>query len=46
LRLWKLELQKFADQTGLYISVCHFPPGTSRGVGRRGCTFGLSQNGA
>ena len=30
LRLWKLELQKFADQTGLYISVCHFPPGTSK----------------
>ena len=30
LRLWKLELQKFADQTGLAISVCHFPPGTSK----------------
>jgi hypothetical protein len=30
LRLWKLELQKFADQTGLRISVCHFPPGTSK----------------
>jgi hypothetical protein len=30
LRLWKLELQKFADQTGLGISVCHFPPGTSK----------------
>ena len=30
LRLWKLELQKFADQTGLNISVCHFPPGTSK----------------
>jgi hypothetical protein len=30
LRLWKLELQKFADQTGLSISVCHFPPGTSK----------------
>src|SRR3972149_2656903 len=30
LRLWKWELQKFADQTGLYISVCHFPPGTSK----------------
>ena len=29
-RLWKLELQKFADQTGLCISVCHFPPGTSK----------------
>jgi hypothetical protein len=30
LRLWKLELQKFADQTALGISVCHFPPGTSK----------------
>jgi hypothetical protein len=29
-RLWKLELQKFADETGLTISVCHFPPGTSK----------------
>lgn len=30
LRLWKFELQKLADQTGLCISVCHFPPGTSK----------------
>jgi len=30
LRLWKLELQKFADDTGLPIAVCHFPPGTSK----------------
>ena len=30
LRLWKLELQKFADQTALAIAVCHFPPGTSK----------------
>jgi hypothetical protein len=30
LRLWKLELQKFADQSGLSVSVCHFPPGTSK----------------
>ncbi len=30
LRLWKLELQKFADESGLKISVCHFPPGTSK----------------
>ena len=30
LRLWKLELQEFADETGLSISVCHFPPGTSK----------------
>ena len=29
-RLWKIELQRFADETGLEISVCHFPPGTSK----------------
>jgi len=29
-RLWKRELQKLADATGLTISVCHFPPGTSK----------------
>jgi hypothetical protein len=30
LRLWKLELQKLADQLGLAITVCHLPPGTSK----------------
>jgi hypothetical protein len=30
LRLWKLELQLFADETGLLLSICHFPPGTSK----------------
>ena len=30
LRLWKMELQKLADETGLAIQVCHFPPGTSK----------------
>ena len=29
-RLWKLELQKFADATGLVIHVMHYPPGTSK----------------
>ena len=29
-RLWKLELQRLADDTGLELSVCHFPPGTSK----------------
>jgi hypothetical protein len=29
-RLWKVELQKLADEIGLRISVCHFPPGTSK----------------
>ena len=30
IRLWKLELQKLADETGLCIAVCHLPPGTSK----------------
>jgi hypothetical protein len=30
LRLWKMELQGFADKAGLAIMVCHFPPGTSK----------------
>lgn len=30
LRLWKWELQRLADQTGLTLSVHHFPPGTSK----------------
>jgi hypothetical protein len=29
-RLWKIELQKLADETGLTICVCHYPPGTSK----------------
>jgi len=29
-RLWKLELQRFADRTGLTVHVCHLPPGTSK----------------
>jgi Rhodopirellula transposase DDE domain len=29
-RLWKTELQRLANQTGLQIQVCHFPPGTSK----------------
>ena len=29
-RLWKLELQRLANATGLVITVCHFPPGTSK----------------
>lgn len=29
-RLWKVELQRLADGTGLRITVCHFPPGTSK----------------
>lgn len=30
LRLWKKELQQFADSRGIEVSVCHFPPGTSK----------------
>jgi hypothetical protein len=30
LKLWKLELQRLANETGLAIGVCHFPPGTSK----------------
>ncbi len=29
-RLWKLELQKLADELGIAITVCHLPPGTSK----------------
>ena len=30
IRLWKVALQRLANKTGLCISVCHFPPGTSK----------------
>jgi len=30
IRLWKLELQRWADETGLDVTVCHYPPGTSK----------------
>jgi hypothetical protein len=30
IRLWKRELQRLANETGLSITVCHFPPGTSK----------------
>jgi len=30
LRLWKWELAQLATETGLMITVCHFPPGTSK----------------
>ena len=29
-RLWKVELQRLAEETGLQITVCHLPPGTSK----------------
>ena len=45
LRLWKGELQKFADATRLCIAVCHFPPGTSKWnkIEHRLCSF-ISSN--
>lgn len=30
LRLWKIELQRFADELNRPVTVCHFPPGTSK----------------
>lgn len=38
-RLWKTELQKLADHTGLEIRVCHFPPGTSKWNQIEHCLF-------
>ena len=29
-RLWRLQLQHLADEFGLTVQVCHFPPGTSK----------------
>jgi hypothetical protein len=29
-RAWKYHLQRFADQRGLEVTVCHYPPGTSK----------------
>lgn len=45
-RLWKVELQKLADQTGLRIAVSHLPPGTSKWnkIEHRLFSF-ISQNG-
>ena len=30
IRLWKYELQSWVDETGLWVTVCHLPPGTSK----------------
>jgi predicted ArsR family transcriptional regulator len=45
-RLWRHELQRLANTTGLEIQVCHFPPGTSkwRRVAGEGLTPRRSQN--
>ena len=45
LRLWKIELQKLADELGLTIAVCHLPPGTSKWNKIEHCLFSyISQN--
>jgi len=38
-RLWKTELQKWANEVGLEISVCHYPPGTSKWNKIEHCLF-------
>ncbi len=38
-RLWKTELQKLADELGISIRVCHFPPGTSKWNKIEHCLF-------
>lgn len=38
-RLWKVELQKLADDLGLTITVCHLPPGTSKWNKIEHCLF-------
>jgi hypothetical protein len=45
-RLWKVELQRWADEIGLRISVCHCPPGTStwNTIEHRMCCH-ITQNG-
>jgi hypothetical protein len=30
IRLWKVELQRWANEAGLHVTVCHYPPGTSK----------------
>lgn len=29
-RLWKWELQRFADKAGMIVEICHYPPGTNK----------------
>ena len=44
-RLWKVELQRLADETGLELRVCHLPPGTSKWNKIEHCLFSfISQN--
>jgi hypothetical protein len=47
-RLWKVELQRLADEAGLAIQVCHFPPGTvTRGTRSGiGCSLSSPSTGA
>ncbi|MFV9676466.1 MAG: ISAzo13 family transposase [Methanosarcinales archaeon] len=43
-RLWKIELQKFADETGLEIAISHFPSGTSKWNKIEHRLFSFTQN--
>ncbi len=44
-RLWKVSLQKLADELGLKLVVCHFPPGTSKWNKIEHCLFSfITQN--
>ena len=44
LRLWKRELQRFANETGLAVTVAHLPPGTSKWNGSStGCSLHLAE---
>ena len=36
-RMWKTELAKLAAETGLEITVCHYPPAPRRGTKSNGC---------
>ena len=47
IRLWKTELQRLADQTGLQIRVMHYPPGTCNGTrSSTGCSATSRSTGA
>lgn len=41
-RLWKLELQRLADVTGLTLHVHHYPRGTSKWNSRTGSSIACS----
>ena len=45
-RLWRVELQKFADETGLILEVCHYPPAPRSGTrSSTGCSATFRRTG-